>query len=235
MFMSADVTIHDEADMPVAGQPTFVCGIDVCPFTGKTDATGHSAYSGAKSLIRPAFKFGDALTYARFGVPLTMASTMLGTLHTVKLPAAGTPFAAGTDVVSGKVTINIPAGGMANPDTLAYPNPPDQAFRAAELPIAMAKPLIDPKLTLEVVYGVAPAETTFCPAATVTVPNSPMWPAGTDVEFYIHSVDVGQEWAPYAGWAKVSDGKVSADGKTISTAAGQGFPILETFGIQKKP
>jgi len=69
----------------------------------------------------------------------------------------------------------------------------------------------------------------------VTVPNDPMWAAGTDVEFYIHSVDVGQDWAPYAGWAKVSDGKVSADGKTISTAAGQGLPVLEVFGIQKKP
>ncbi len=62
-----------------------------------------------------------------------------------------------------------------------------------------------------------------------------MWPAGTAVEFYIHSVSVDQEWAPYAGWAKVSDGAVSADGKTIATADGQGLPVLEVFGIQKKP
>src|SRR5439155_21528611 len=95
--------------------------------------------------------------------------------------------------------------------------PADQELRAAAIPVGMAKPVIDPKLNLQILYGVAPAETGFCPAAAVSVPNDAMWPAGTDVEFYIHSVDTAQDWAPYAGWAKVSDGKVSADGKTIST------------------
>ena len=58
------------------------------------------------------------------------------------------------------------------------------------------------------------------------------WAAGAAVEFYIHGLDVGQEWAPYAGWAKVSDGKVSDDGTEVVTADGQGIPVLSTFGVR---
>ena len=233
-FMSTDATVLDVNNAPVAGQPVFVCGVDICPFSGMTDATGHAAFNGSKSLDRPAFKFGDALTYARFGVPITTATTMLGMLHTVKLPAAGAAMAAGKSATSGNVTITLAAGTTLD-FNIMYQTPAEQELRAAAMPVAMAMPLIDPKLTLAVLYGVAPAETVFCPAAAVTAPNDPQWPAGTDVEFYIHSVEVAQDWAPYARWAKVSDGKVSADGMTISTTPGQGLPVLEVFGIQKKP
>lgn len=66
------------------------------------------------------------------------------------------------------------------------------------------------------------------------MPNSAKWPAGTDVEFVIHGVDVGQEWAAYGKWQKVSDGKVSADGATVSTVDGGGLPVLTAFGVRKK-
>jgi hypothetical protein len=77
-------------------------------------------------------------------------------------------------------------------------------------------------------------DTFFCPAAMVTVPNTPGWAAGTAVEFYVHGLSVGQEHVPYGEWAKISDGAVSADGTTISTAAGGGLPVLSAFGIKKK-
>ena len=45
------------------------------------------------------------------------------------------------------------------------------------------------------------------------------------------------QWAPYAGWAKASDGVVSGDGASAATLDGpqQGFPLLENFAIRKKP
>jgi len=47
-------------------------------------------------------------------------------------------------------------------------------------------------------------------------------------------VDVEEEWAPYSGWAKISDGAVSSDGTSIVTAAGQGIPQLSVIGIKRK-
>ena len=90
-------------------------------------------------------------------------------------------------------------------------------------------------------YGsqVATGRTRRCwsgPAAAVTVPNSARWTAGATVEFYLLGTDVSQQWAPFAGWAKISDGQVSADGATVSTSADAGFPFLDAaFGVRLKP
>ncbi len=88
----------------------------------------------------------------------------------------------------------------------------------------------------------APTETTLCPPVKVTValphatmtPNDLGWAAGTAVEFWMTTADVGQTYAPYAGWAKMSDGAVSTDGMSVSTADGQGFILLENFAIRLK-
>ncbi len=76
--------------------------------------------------------------------------------------------------------------------------------------------------TIAQLYGVAPVDTVFCPPAKVTVPNADpaKLPAGTDVEFLILNVETIESWGPYGEWQKVSDGKVSADGKTITTTEG---------------
>jgi hypothetical protein len=72
----------------------------------------------------------------------------------------------------------------------------------------------------------------MCPAAALSVPNSPGWKAGAHVELFLHGIDVAEEWAPYGGWAKVSDGSVSADGKTIATDPDGGLPALSVVGIR---
>jgi hypothetical protein len=90
-------------------------------------------------------------------------------------------------------------------------------------------------LGFEIFYGVSPSQTTICPAATVSVPNTPNWAANTPVEFWVMTVDAGEEFAPYGGWAKASDGAVSADGMTVSTNAGAGFIYLDNFAVRKKP
>ena len=67
----------------------------------------------------------------------------------------------------------------------------------------------------------------------LSVPNTTGWAAGTEVEFWIHGVSVKEEWAPYGGWGKVSDGKVSSDGSRVETNEGDGIPILSVIGIRK--
>jgi hypothetical protein len=233
---TVDATVLDPSDMPVPSLLAQVCGINIC-INGKTGANGHVIVNvNGQSLTQPAFKYGEGYTFARFAQPLpTMTPIVIPVAVTVALPAAGVDFAAGKDSVSGGVTLSIPVGGTFEVDTLTYDMPDQQLFRAAEIPIAKAPAAVDPALNLEILYGVGPVETTFCPPAAVTVPNTPAWPAGTAVEFYVHGVDVSEDYAPYGGWAKVSDGAVSADGKTVSTAAAGGLPVLSAFGVRKKP
>ncbi|MEP7120389.1 MAG: hypothetical protein ABJE95_05755 [Byssovorax sp.] len=221
-----------------------VCGTNLC-FYGKSSQPGQFAVIGsATPLQQPLFKFGDARGFAKLGIPITaatldaMGNEAFGTLTTAALPVDGAVITPGKTITSGEVTLTLPAGGVAVIDDSVYPEAIDQQFRAVTIPIAKAtEVLAAAPAGIEQLYGVGPLETVFCPAATVTVPNADAvkWPAGTDVELWILGLDgASQEWAPYGGWIKVSDGKVSADGKTISTTT-TGLPLLSTFGIRKKP
>ncbi len=232
---SIEATVLDLDGKPVPETSAQVCGIDIC-ITGQTDLNGHVLINVDKELTAPAFKFGDALLYAKLAIPVDQAAVVYPKLITAKLPAAGTKLTVGTNVVSGDVTINVAAGGTIIIDDLVYDTDDKQLFRAATIPVDQAKAVldVDPTLKLELLYGISPIETVICPAAKVTVPNTLKWPAGTDVEFVIHGVEVGQEWAAYGKWQKVSDGKVSADGNTVSTVDGGGLPVLTAFGIRKK-
>lgn len=231
---SAEATIIGLDGLPIADMTTLLCGLDICMPPGKTDANGHVLITGQK-LKAPALKFGDALGHAELGIPLTMATTVFASLVTGKFPATGPKLEAGKDIVSGDVTLNIAAGTTIIVDELIYDTPEKQQFRTVTIPVAQETALLDPALDIELLFGVAPINTIVCPAIGVTVPNSVGFAANTAVEFYAHGIEVGQEFAPYAGWEKVSDGQVSADGATISTAAGGGFLALNTFGIRKKP
>ena len=66
----------------------------------------------------------------------------------------------------------------------------------------------------------------------LTVPNTAGWPAGQAVEVFIHGVSVEEEWAPYAGWAKVSGGVVSDDGLSVVSTEGEGLPVLGVVGVR---
>lgn len=232
---SIEATVVDLAGKPMPDTSAQVCGIDIC-ITGQTDSNGHVLLMVDKELTAPAFKFGDALAYAKLAIPVDQATVVYPKLVTAKLPAAGAKLVTGSAVVSGDVTLNMDAGSNIIIDDLTYDTDDKQLFRAAAIPVDQESAVldVDPTLKLELLYGVSPIETVICPAAKVTVPNSAKWPAGTDVEFVIHGVDVGQEWAAYGKWQKVSDGKVSADGATVSTVDGGGLPVLTAFGVRKK-
>jgi hypothetical protein len=162
---------------------------------------------------------------------------MLGQLSTPRLPELGScdVLAPGTEVSSNGVTIGVPSGGAVDFDTLTYTYPDERVFRAAEIPIAKASVAIDPTLGFEIVWALAPIDTQLCPAAKLSVPNGPAWPSGTAVEFYVHGIDINEAYAPYGGWAKASDGAVSADGTRVETSPGGGIPILSAVGIRKAP
>ena len=210
-----------------------VCGTDLCIF-GKTGALGVVNEPVNQPLVKPAFKYGDARTFAKMLIPVKAGDNDFGTLTTAALPAAGVPFAAGKALISGDVTIEIPAGGVAEVDELNYPEVVDQQLRAVTIPVEKATGVLAGADTILQLYGVAPVDTVFCPPAKVTVPNldQTKLPAGADVEFLILNVETIEIWGPYGAWQKVSDGKVSADGKTITTT--EGLPVLHLFGIRKK-
>jgi hypothetical protein len=232
---SVTATIVDQNGAPVADQPVYICGTNICSDPGKTGADGKVTISTNLMMKRPAFKFGDAVAYSEFAVLLTQASTDVGTVGTAKLPATGAAMLPGMDATSGGVTISVAAGASVAVNELIYDTPEKQQLRAVELPLAQEGPALDAAQGFEQVFGVAPAGTLLCPAAKVTVPNTKGWAAATQVEFWVMTVDTGQEYAPYAGWAKASDGEVSADGKTVSTLDSGGFIYLDNFALRKKP
>jgi hypothetical protein len=251
---SVTAKIVDETGAPVVGQPLYICGLNICSGKGMTQAGGVATITASAAMMKPAFKFGDAVSYAEMAIPLTMKTndfTMGGTMLLATANLANKPGAAltpGTSATSGDVTIAIPAGATVGIDTLTYTTSDSEKLRTAGIPLANVGPILDPVMAggapadFKLLYGLAPAETTVCPAAQVTValphvsqtPNDLGWAPGTAVEFWIMTIDTGQTYAPYAGWARMSDGTVSADGTTVSTVDGQGFIFLESFAIRLK-
>lgn len=231
---SLEATVVDLEGKPAAQIPAQLCGTDIC-LKGETDEAGHVLVSGGgKTLARPAFKYGDGLLYGRFAVPLSEGKSSFPSAVTPRLPEPGAPLEAGKEATSGGVTLVLASGTEVDIDTLTYTSPEEEAFRAALIPLEKAPPAVDPSLGLEILYAAAPVETFFCPAAELVVPNTPGWPADTEVEVFVHGVDTSERFVPYGGWAKVSDGRVSADGATVATSPGGGLPVLSAFGIRKK-
>jgi hypothetical protein len=252
---SVNGTIVDTDGQPAMGVPVLVCGLDVCAAPATTDDQGHivsncDQLTGVCALglnldpalpeKLPALKYGYGLDYAKFVLPLDTSTGAtdfdMGTNTTVRLPAiaSGADFVPGGDSTSGNITLTMPADGVAKVDKLEYDTPELQRFRAAEIPVAKAPAAVDASQNFEILVATTPVEAELCPAAKLTVPNTPGWAAGTAVEFWVHGVDIAEEWAPYGGWAKTSDGTVSSDGTTVSTDDGQGIRTLSVFGVKKK-
>lgn len=227
-------TIVDAAMAPVANQPIYICGIDVCSPPATTNASGDAMISTNLMMKLPAFKFGDALTYPEFAILLTDPSTTFGTIPIAKLPATGQPLAPGADATVGGVTISIPAGASLEIDPFIYDTPDKQAFRAVPIPTAGAQIILaDVGAGFDLLYGMSPAETLVCPAAKISVPNTAGWAANAPVEFWEMTIDAAQTYAPYGGWTKASDGVVTADGTRVETT--QGFAMLQNFAVRLKP
>jgi hypothetical protein len=212
---------------PAAGFFAILCGTDLCSVT--TNGASSSTTTQTFAVDNPALKFGDSLAYPRFILPVTAVGESLGTLHTAALPTTGVAFTPGTSMTSG--TLTLASGGKAEVDTLGHFTPAEQLFRAVDVPIGMAP--VDPSVGLEIVIGTTPLETLFCPPVQASVPNSGGWAAGTAVDFYALGTDVGSIFAPWAAWAVISTGHVSANGASVVTDAGAGLWLLTTLGIRR--
>jgi hypothetical protein len=240
--------IVDETGAAVGAQPISICGIDVCSDVAMTAADGTASIMTDLTERAPAFFFGDAMSYAKFGVPLVQASTdftMGGhVIATGKLSdKPGAMLTPGTTAVSGDVTVTLPVDDTVSIDLVTYQTPDSQLLRVVDIPLANTAPLFASSVVtgFALLYGLSPAETTFCPPVQVSValphetmmPNDLGWAPGTQIEFWVTTTDQGQVFAPFAGWAKISDGLVSSDGTSAATLPSQGFNFLENFAIRK--
>ncbi len=231
-------TIVDLDGAPLGGFFTQVCGLNSCSAPQATNDAGAVTIDATRlSLEKPVLGYGDALDFPLLLVPVPVGPTVdLGVLVSAALPSAGASFVSGGDALSADVTVSIPPGGAAIVDTILYDTGDKQALRAVAIPPAKASAMPGVAAnSLALLYGVAPIDTLFCPAARVTVANRAGWPAGARVGFYILGDDTAEPWAPYGDWGLISHGSVSADGASIRTADGEGFPVLETFGVRLEP
>ena len=232
------VKLVDLDGKPAAGVEVFVCGIDLCTDPTTTDASGGALLNATGlPMKQAAFKLGDGWQWGKFAAPLAAGTLDFNFDGAVvpRLPADGVVLEAGKSATSGGATLTIATGASVTIDELQYDEPQKQQFRAVRIPAGKEPPGVDASLSLGIVYAAGPISTVLCPAAKLSVPNDAGWDAGTAVELWVHGADGStEEWAPYAGWVKVGEGAVSADGKTVETADTSGLPVIATFGFKKK-
>jgi hypothetical protein len=235
-FSHLSAIVVDGAGKPVSKVIAQACGTNIC-LNGTTGADGSVTIEQAVSMTKPAFKYGDGTLYARFALPLEDPSVNVDLGKEVTFlfdaPEMGVALEPGKPAVSHGATVTLsPETTDVTPDRLDFYTADLRKFRAVEVPIAKAPAAVDPSFGFELVYALTPSDTVLCPAAALSVPNTPGWDAGSRVEVFLHGIDVAEEWAPYGGWAKVSGGAVSADGTSISTDADGGIPALSVIGIR---
>lgn len=228
---SVEATVVDLDSNPIPDLFVQVCGTDIC-LNGQSDAQGHVFVTVAQDMTQPAFKAGDGINYAKVAIPITESAQVLDKVFVVPFPpiAEGKAMSPGQSVTSSEMTLDIPADGQIEIDILQFETPEQQAFRAAQIPKEFMDPSVVSTYGLELFFAATPVDTLFCPPAKVTLPNTEGWPAGAAVEIWAHGLDIGEEWASYGGWAKVSDGAVSGDGATLSGD----LPLLSVVGVKQK-
>lgn len=238
-FDSLEAMVVDANGAGIPDLRAQACGIDLC-LNGQTRPDGSVTITKTQNdtaIDKPAFKYGTGREHAKFAFLLSGGPVyVLGTHTTAALPPAesSVPLVPGTEVASGGVILRLP--DEMNPievEPFDFDTPELKGFRAVEIPIDQAPPAVDATLGLELLFAMTPVGTELCPFAALRVDNRLGWPPGTPVEVFLHGVEVGEEWAPYGGWVKVSDGQVSDDGATIGTNPDGGIPILSVIGIRR--
>lgn len=237
---SVQAVVLDTDGAPVdEGLLVQVCGVNVGPnlcVNGEVGANGAVRVPTDYDFPKPAFKYGDGLVFGKLGMLVSVPSDGidLGTVHLPRLPAVGAPVSAGATAESGGARLTLLAGTEVEVDKLVYRTAEDQAFRAAALPLELVRPELDAGAGLELVYTLAPLDMTFCPHATLELPNTAGWEAGTPVEFLLQGLEIDrQPWAPYGEWAVIATGEVSEDGASVVTTDG-GIPLLGSIGVRRR-
>ena len=236
-FESLTARVVDLAGVAASGISAQACGVNLCLY-GTTEEDGTVSILQSQSLDRPAFKYGLGRDFIKVALPLPADARLeLGEQRTARLPPAseGARWSIGGQTTSGDVTLTLAADTRElDFDPFDFDSEQLRLFRAVGIPPDQAPDAVDASLGLELLYGMTPVDTELCPPARLEVPNEPGWPAGAAVEVFLHGVDVAERWAPYGGWAKVSDAAVSPDGAKIITADGGGLPVLGLVGMRRR-
>jgi hypothetical protein len=235
MVEYADVDVVDGNEQILTDYFVTLCGLDICE-NGKTDKAGHARIERYGNMKKPAIKLGDGCVHVKMAIPAPESAqdiTFSQPVYLPELPKDGATLTPGQTATSGDVSVTLEAKAVVTFEDEHYPTKTMQELRAVPLPVDKVKALVASE-GLDLAWGVGPQNTHVCPPAKVSVPNSEGWAAGQEVDFYFHGVNTEQDFAPYAGWTKIAGGQVSADGKTIETAAGEGFPILGVFGLKRR-
>lgn len=228
-------SLVDPSGDPLPDLNVQVCGINEC-YTGASDRGGKVAVGVDQPLVLPAFKYGDGYDFAELAAPLGAEPDQdLGRVVAVPLPSyeQGTAFTASGAIANGDLTLHVEPGSNVDIDELNYPDPPEQVFRSAQVPLSDSQMAFPPSLGFELGYGVAPLLTKLCPAAGLSVKNSLNWDPGTEVEVFVQGLETNELWAAYGTWSKVAEASVSSDGRSIDTTSG-GIPILSSIALRRK-
>lgn len=230
-----DAQVRDPSGNAVPNLLVQVCGLDVC-VNGTTNSAGKTTVAPGVKLERPAFKYGDGFGYAKLAAALGSDATQdLGAIVALPLPSdiEGAAFTTSGAVSNGDVTLILAHKTDIQHDLLTYSDEADRVFRSVQIPLAQSTRAADPSLGFELAYALAPVSTVLCPPANLSVKNALAWDPGTAVEVFVQGLEVDEKWAPYAGWVKVAEASVSADGAAIETTSG-GIPILSSVALRRK-
>jgi len=232
-----DAELIDSIDgKPVPNITIMACSNGLC-VNEVTKADGRVHINACSYMKDPAFKVFGFTELVPFSVPMRNPKDtfVFEKVPVTRLPSTGLPIKVGeaqTLTMAG-LTLETKAGAK-NIDI--DPFAPYTDFRAVQIPDGKWPAGLDGGHGLEVLFAVGPQNSLLNPPAKVTVPNTKAWPAGTAVEFWLHNFELLVDVPVKMGeWWKVATGTVSSDGKTISTDADQGLPMLSLFGVRKKP
>jgi len=238
-----EVTAHVQTtdDEPAVDVLVEVCGINVCTRPKYTDATGDVSVLVESLTQKPAVKYGDAYRYGELALLFDgdEGGTDFGTLTVPPLPVDGAPLLPGMPAESGGVVVTLPDDGRLELDAFApYDTEEGRAFRAAELPRKFWPPGLDQRAKLELVFTLAPLNGRLCPSASIELPNSAGWDAGTEVELLLQGLDPGvdpgsQLFAPYGDWEPFGTGVVDASGERLVLTDGD-LPVVTNVGVRRR-
>ncbi len=222
--------IVDEQGDPTRAGLVQVCAKNVC-IDAAVSPSGKLEQTLDLEMDGPACKFGDGKEWGKLAIPIAAGDTELGTLTAVRLPdyADGVPFAPGESATSAGVTLSLSDDAVIEYDLLTYEDDSMLGFRAARLSDAALDQL---EQGFVLGFVLSPLETRICPSPALSIENSVDLAPGTELELYILGLDVGEMWAPYAGWQKVGEGSVSDDGASLDFP--EGLPLLTAIGIKEK-
>lgn len=222
--------IVDERGQPTSAGLVQVCGKDVCT-QADVGKSGKLSETVGDRRDTPALKYGDGFEWAKLTTLLSEGDNELGTLVTVRLPAFedAAKLTPGGAASSGGVTLTLDASAHVDVNFLDYETEEQRGFRAAPLPAAALEQLAEGFVQA---YALSPLETQICPPPALRVENTSRLSPGTELELYLLGLDVEERFAPYAGWRKVGEGAVSADGETLEFP--EGVPVLTAVGVKVK-